>query len=361
MKKDIQTDVKIALFDQLFDSFRIVNPLTHSVADDQSGIKKTVHCYEIWENGIACDNCISKSALEKHRPFIKLVYKGNKVTMVTAVPVIENETEVIYEFIRDVTEVGMFDIENKEGGMIVQVIQDSNNRLDRDSLTGAYNGHYTFQAIPTIIKQANIEHKPVSLIFISVNDILKTNNEFGYGTGNEVLKLIAKIIVPFSKNVEDIYSRYHGIRFLLVLSNTSEKQSYVICKKINKIIEASRLIVNGKSIHVSVNIGSHTIQDEVMSPDNFIRKAQSKIFINNQTANETLFERNPISIPNNYLLSMRENEVAVLLLNGLTNIEIADKLFVSEPTVKKHISSIFDKVEVRSRAEFISKFSRRPV
>ena len=99
----------------------------------------------------------------------------------------------------------------------------------------------------------------------------------------------------------------------------------------------------------------------MITADQFIRNAQSKIFINNQTANETLFERNPISIPNNQLLSIRENEVAVLLLNGLSNNEIADKLFVSQPTVKKHISSIFEKVKVQSRAEFISKFSRRPV
>lgn len=361
MRKEIQSEVKIALFDQLFDSFRIVDPKTHLITDDQSGLKKTVHCYEIWEDGIACDNCVSRNALKNHHSFVKLIYQGAKVTMVTAVPVLDNGTEVVYEFIRDVTEIGMFDIENKESGTMVQVIQDSNNRLDRDSLTGAYNGHYTFQLLPAIIENSHTTHRPASLIFISVNNVLKINNEHGYNAGNEVLKLITKLIIPFCKNTEDIYARYHGIRFLLVLNNVSEKESYIICKKINKHIESARLILEGKPVHISVNIGSYTIQDEMITADQFIRNAQSKIFINNQTANETLFERNPISIPNNQLLSIRENEVAVLLLNGLSNNEIADKLFVSQPTVKKHISSIFEKVKVQSRAEFISKFSRRPI
>ena len=234
MRKEIQSEVKIALFDQLFDSFRIVDPKTHLVTDDQSGLKKTVHCYEIWEDGVACDNCVSRNALKKHHSFVKLIYQGAKVTMVTAVPVLEKGTEVVYEFIRDVTEIGMFDIENKESGTMVQVIQDSNNRLDRDSLTGAYNGHYTFQLLPAIIENSHTTHRPASLIFISVNNVLKINNDHGYNAGNEVLKLITKLIIPFCKNTEDIYARYHGIRFLLVLNNVSEKESYIICKKINK-------------------------------------------------------------------------------------------------------------------------------
>jgi NarL family two-component system response regulator LiaR len=55
----------------------------------------------------------------------------------------------------------------------------------------------------------------------------------------------------------------------------------------------------------------------------------------------------------NYPLSAREQEVLGLLVNGLTNIEIAERLVIGTSTVKKHVSSIFAKLGVTSRAEAV--------
>lgn len=48
-------------------------------------------------------------------------------------------------------------------------------------------------------------------------------------------------------------------------------------------------------------------------------------------------------------LTQREAEVARLLYNGLTNYEIASELYISETTVKKHVSHIFEKLEIEKR------------
>jgi LuxR family maltose regulon positive regulatory protein len=50
-------------------------------------------------------------------------------------------------------------------------------------------------------------------------------------------------------------------------------------------------------------------------------------------------------------LTPREREVLGLLAAGLTNHEIADELFISPETVKKHIASIFGKLGAHHRAE----------
>ena len=49
--------------------------------------------------------------------------------------------------------------------------------------------------------------------------------------------------------------------------------------------------------------------------------------------------------------SLREKQVLQLVAGGLTNAEIADRLFLSESTVKSHLSSSFRKLGVSSRAE----------
>lgn len=49
--------------------------------------------------------------------------------------------------------------------------------------------------------------------------------------------------------------------------------------------------------------------------------------------------------------SVREKQVLQLVAAGLTNAEIAERLFLSESTIKSHLSSSFRKLGVSSRAE----------
>lgn len=54
-------------------------------------------------------------------------------------------------------------------------------------------------------------------------------------------------------------------------------------------------------------------------------------------------------------LSGREMEVLQLIAEGLSNQEIADRLFVSLPTVKTHSSKLFEKLDVKRRTQAIEK------
>jgi DNA-binding CsgD family transcriptional regulator len=50
-------------------------------------------------------------------------------------------------------------------------------------------------------------------------------------------------------------------------------------------------------------------------------------------------------------LSAREAEVLRLVATGLTNAEVAEKLFLSSRTVDWHLGSIYRKLGIHSRAE----------
>ena len=53
-------------------------------------------------------------------------------------------------------------------------------------------------------------------------------------------------------------------------------------------------------------------------------------------------------------LSLREAEVLVQVMSARRNGEIAERLFISEKTVKNHISSIYDKLGIHNRLRLIS-------
>ncbi len=59
-----------------------------------------------------------------------------------------------------------------------------------------------------------------------------------------------------------------------------------------------------------------------------------------------------------YRLSKREKEIADLILEGKSNDELKDELFISIFTVKKHISNIFMKFDIKSRAQLLNMVMR---
>lgn len=57
-------------------------------------------------------------------------------------------------------------------------------------------------------------------------------------------------------------------------------------------------------------------------------------------------------------LSRRELEVLELMAQGLSNQEIAEKLFVSLNTIKTHTSRLFEKMDVKRRTQAVEKAKR---
>ena len=58
-------------------------------------------------------------------------------------------------------------------------------------------------------------------------------------------------------------------------------------------------------------------------------------------------------------LSTRELEVLQLMAEGLSNQEIAERLFLSLPTVKTHSSKLFEKLDVKRRTQAVEKARQR--
>jgi len=50
-------------------------------------------------------------------------------------------------------------------------------------------------------------------------------------------------------------------------------------------------------------------------------------------------------------LSRRESEILQLVADGLSNKDVAEKLFISDVTVKVHLRHIYEKLGVRNRVE----------
>lgn len=69
----------------------------------------------------------------------------------------------------------------------------------------------------------------------------------------------------------------------------------------------------------------------------------------------------PIERAEAEVLSLRQREIMALLAAGRSNADIAARLFLAEKTVRNHISAIYTKLRVNSRAEAIVYWLGRPL
>ena len=68
--------------------------------------------------------------------------------------------------------------------------------------------------------------------------------------------------------------------------------------------------------------------------------------------------KDPLVTPRHSLLSNRESQIAMLLVEGYTNQEIASRLRLSKFTVKNHVGNLFSKLGVSNRTQAVSYLIR---
>jgi len=103
-------------------------------------------------------------------------------------------------------------------------------------------------------------------------------------------------------------------------------------------------------LHKSVSL------DELISAIHSIFAGQ--VILAPQAA-ESLLRTPPVEAETSFGLTERERQVLQLMINGLSNNAIAERLHISPLTVKSHVSSVLAKMGVATRAEAVAAATQR--
>ena len=105
----------------------------------------------------------------------------------------------------------------------------------------------------------------------------------------------------------------------------------------------SKMIENGASGYILKNAGKKELIEALETVNS------GKTFLSNE-ATKILRKAEKSKLP---VLTRREKEVITLIAEGLTNAEIANKLFISASTVDTHRTNLLEKFEVKNTAALI--------
>ena len=116
--------------------------------------------------------------------------------------------------------------------------------------------------------------------------------------------------------------------------------TYIIADtQLDTYIGAIALIFTGLGIWLAIKLRKPKVETVVIEKEILLTSPQDFVL------NEEQVKR--------FSLSKRELEVLQLMAEGLSNQEIADRLFVSLNTVKTHSAQVFEKMEVKRRTQAV--------
>ncbi|WP_294130155.1 response regulator transcription factor [uncultured Clostridium sp.] len=193
------------------------------------------------------------------------------------------------------------------------------------------------EGIKSILK----EKYPSITSFTSIEDCFKAldNSDSDLINDTEDTILIVTLFKEDLRSIDNILSikdNYSKLKLLIVDFNESKDMFFKV----------SKLNIDGYMLGTFAQEDINYALHKISNGNKFYDRELLYRLVEDEPA-ATITGKNNLGSP----LTRRELEILSQLSNGLSNFEISKNLNISENTVKKHISNIFIKINVKDRTQ----------
>jgi diguanylate cyclase len=151
--------------------------------------------------------------------------------------------------------------------MIRDSLNKSEERARTDILTGLPNRRALEEFFRTAQIRAMEKGEPLSIFLIDIDHFKKFNDDFGHGVGDQVLRLMAKVLRERVRET-DLPARYGGEELIAVLPGAELATCHAIAERIRSSISECRITrrATGEilpNITVSIGVGQFQLGESM--------------------------------------------------------------------------------------------------
>ena len=123
-----------------------------------------------------------------------------------------------------------------------------------DPLTGIYNRRYLDETLPRELSRAKRDAAAVAVIMLDLDHFKRVNDEFSHAAGDEVLKLLAKLLKNGSRE-SDMICRYGGEEFVVIMPNMSAELALERVESWRRELQGTTVRFGDFNIQVTLSAG----------------------------------------------------------------------------------------------------------
>jgi diguanylate cyclase (GGDEF)-like protein len=155
-----------------------------------------------------------------------------------------------------------------------------------DSLTGVYNTRTFFDMLQKEMARSRRYSRPLSLIYLDIDNFKTVNDSRGHQTGNSVLAAVAEALQE-SVRQTDIIARLGGDEFSILLPETDEAAARTTVERVRENLGRKTADMG---CGVTVSIGAVTYRRMDCSADDIVRAADDLMYqVKREGKNGVLF------------------------------------------------------------------------
>ena len=154
-----------------------------------------------------------------------------------------------------------------------------------DGLTGLYLIRYFRQLLNQAVVEGLHKKQDLSLILMDIDNFKRINDTYGHQMGDEVLKIVAKIVASCQQALgEDtprqcIAARYGGEEMVVMIKNSQGVETAAaVAEWIRQKVEKTLVVFGGLSISVTLSLGVSKLFKEETVPDLMIHRADEALY-----------------------------------------------------------------------------------
>ncbi|APU97565.1 response regulator transcription factor [Sphingobacterium siyangense] len=173
--------------------------------------------------------------------------------------------------------------------------------------------------------------------------------------GKEALDFLSANPVPDIVLTDISMDEMDGMELLQVLNKQYSSIKVVILSMLNQINYVIEAFESGLAGYLVKNVGYHELLfglNHIANGGRYMSEEIAMILLDQVRSGQS-YAQIPGELQTDFDISERELEVLKLIAEGYTNVEIADKIFLSKRTVEGHRQNLIDKAGVKNTAHLV--------
>jgi diguanylate cyclase (GGDEF)-like protein len=131
-----------------------------------------------------------------------------------------------------------------------------------DPLTGLNNRRYFYTLAQNEFKRIKRYFHPLTIMMIDIDHFKNINDQFGHLAGDQVLKMVARQLETFLREV-DILGRFGGEEFVVLMPETTLEQSIPVANRLLRLFTDARFEVHEEIVQITVSIGIAAFEEGI--------------------------------------------------------------------------------------------------
>ena len=147
-----------------------------------------------------------------------------------------------------------------------------------DNLTQVYNKKFIVDYIHSEFNRCRSLRIPLAVVMFDIDHFKKINDTFGHLAGDYALKKVCALLQDRVLRAEDVFGRYGGEEFIIILPETSLQKACEIAERLRTTVEGYHYRFENHKFPLTISLGVSELDMTIHSPEDLIKKTDAALY-----------------------------------------------------------------------------------